>query len=804
MRTYISLFSSAGVGCYGFKENGFECIATSELMKSRINIQKYNNKCKYQTGYICGDITDNNIQDKIYNEIDYWKNNENLIDVDVVVATPPCQGMSTANYKKSNEQKRNSLVVEAIKIVKKIKPKVFVFENVRAFINTICTDVDGTDKKIGDTIISNLGDNYNIEYRVINFKDYGVPSSRPRTLVIGTRKDQDFMSPLNLFPFPEKQISLKEAIGKLKKLDNPNDYDEKDILHFFRPYDSYMREWIHDLKEGESAFNNPDNKKPYKIVDGKKELLKSGHLGNKYRRLFWDKPCACVATRNDQLAAMDTIHPRDDRVLSIRELMKVMSIPDSFRWVAEDINNSKIIKNRIEFMKKNELNIRRCIGEAVPTQIMTKIAKNINDMFDFNEYITTKSKDNIKDNLYIRSYINEEKNSTKEAKENGSFYTSQSVIYDCLKSISEYDKKSVRILEPSVGGGNFLIPIISKFYNTEKIYLDIVDINKDVLNDTVSELKKYNLDPNRVIINTINIDFIDYNFKYDYDYIIGNPPFFKLDLKTKKNYKKKIEFDCENIYGVFLEKIYNKSTNIIMVLPKTFIMTPEFDSLRKKYESYNIVSITDYGVNAFKKVFIEILVIHFTKDKCDNTNIFNKRDNELRIVPQKYIYHDRLWLIYRNSFFDEYIKKLKLDVFDFFRDRQITNKYLKTNGKYWVVKSKNILDDGSVVHIDGYDKYIDDPSSFICNKYCNSNTIIMPNFTYNLRAALMPKDVIVNGSIAVLYPKIDNIDINKIDLSIYATDEFREYYSIVKSKSKFTINIDKNSLYYIGVVNYEF
>ena len=55
----------------------------------------------------------------------------------------------------------------------------------------------------------------------------------------------------------------------------------------------------------------------FKIVDGKKELLKSGHLGNKYRRLFWDKPCACVATRNDQLAAMDTIHPRDDRVLSI-------------------------------------------------------------------------------------------------------------------------------------------------------------------------------------------------------------------------------------------------------------------------------------------------------------------------------------------------------------------------------------------------------------------------------------------------------------------------------------------------------
>ena len=56
-KTYISLFSSAGIGCYGFKLNGFECIATNELLNSRMNIQKANNKCKYDSGYIVGDIT---------------------------------------------------------------------------------------------------------------------------------------------------------------------------------------------------------------------------------------------------------------------------------------------------------------------------------------------------------------------------------------------------------------------------------------------------------------------------------------------------------------------------------------------------------------------------------------------------------------------------------------------------------------------------------------------------------------------------------------------------------------------------
>ena len=62
-------------------------------------------------------------------------------------------------------------------------------------------------------------------------------------------------------------------------------------------------------------------------------------------------------------------------------------------------------------------------------------------MLDFYEYINTKKKDGKRNNLYITSYINEEKNSTKEARENGSFYTPQSVIYDCLKSVTDYNKK---------------------------------------------------------------------------------------------------------------------------------------------------------------------------------------------------------------------------------------------------------------------------------------------------------------------------------------------------------------------------
>ena len=120
-RTYISLFSSAGVGCYGFKINGFDCVATNELLNSRLAVQRANHKCKYGSGYICGDITKNEIQERLFAEIDMWRQQEGLEQIDVVFATPPCQGMSTVNYKKNDhEQIRNSLVVQAIKIIKKI------------------------------------------------------------------------------------------------------------------------------------------------------------------------------------------------------------------------------------------------------------------------------------------------------------------------------------------------------------------------------------------------------------------------------------------------------------------------------------------------------------------------------------------------------------------------------------------------------------------------------------------------------------------------------------------------------------
>lgn len=383
-RTYISLFSCAGVGCYGFKMNGFECIASNELLEPRLAVQRVNHKCKYESGYICGDATSPETHQRIFNEIELWHREEGLQQVDVVFATPPCQGMSTANYKKNDhEQIRNSLVVEAIKIIRDIHPKIFVFENVRAFMKSVCTDISGEDMLIKDSILRNLSGQYNIHWKVINFKDYGVPSSRPRTLVIGTSKDLLNVTPLDLFPTRRLEIPLRDSIGGFARLAF-SAKDEHDPLHFARPFPEYMLEWIKDLKEGETAFDNPDDKKPYQIdKDGNRIINKGAYMGNKYRRLFWDKPGACIATRSDVMSSQDTIHPCDNRVLSIRELMTLMTIPDTFHWTDHD--EALTVENSDEYLKENEGNIRRCIGEAVPTHIGFTIAQKIKTILDYED-----------------------------------------------------------------------------------------------------------------------------------------------------------------------------------------------------------------------------------------------------------------------------------------------------------------------------------------------------------------------------------------------------------------------------------
>ena len=478
--------------------------------------------------------------------------------------------------------------------------------------------------------------------------------------------------------------------------------------------------------------------------------------------------------------------------------MRVMTIPDNFKWVENETKKN---------IDDSETLIRQSIGEAVPTGVIKQIAHNINIMFDYDEFIKSySSKNNYDDykkdsNFYIKSFIFEKELSN--TKETGSFYTPQAVVYNTIKDFKT-EKSSIRVLEPSVGLGAFIPQFLRLVDDCDMVKFDLLDISEECINLLKVLLQDLNLN-NKFSFNYILDDFILHYFNDFYDAIISNPPYFKMDGKQKKLYSKVGLTKADNIFCLFLDKYRVLSDSIMCVIPKNFIMIPDSNDVRLKYQKeYAVNSIYDYGVNYFKEVFIEIISIHFKKDYSllDLVHIENLRDGIVRDVPYNYIYHDTMWLLYRDEWFDNYISTLRLNCFDFYRDRQLTNKFLSSDKKsIWVVRSKNLLDDGSLIHKPGYDKYIDSLEGFVLEKYFGKEQLLFTNFTYNTRATILPKDCTVNGSFCILEPKneLKNFDIHELDLSLYSTEDFRRYYAIVKNLSKFTINVDSNAIYYIGV-----
>lgn len=823
LRTYISLFSSAGVGCYGFKQENYHCIATVELRERRLRIQQYNQKCIYNSGYICGDMTAQETKDKVFEQIDMWKRNYNIQEPDVIIATPPCQGMSVANHKKGDELKRNSLVVESIVMIRKIKPKFFIFENVRAFLNSVCTDIDGKDKAIRQTIESDLSGEYNILYRVINFKDYGNPSSRTRTLVLGVRKDIKDITPLDIFPDKQPERTLHQVIGHLPSLKVMGESAPNDIYHNFRSYSPQMESWIADIKEGQSAFDNTDLMKiPHRIKDGK-VVYNAQKNGDKYTRQCWDKVAPCIHTRNDIMASQNTVHPTDNRVFSIREVMMMMSVPDSFQWsdIPFDELNKLDSKGRKAFLKKEEMNIRQNLGEAVPTVIFRQIAKKIRQAMAKNEYTDMEIEQIIKRNgltdpQNLISFISSKKclgfpflskvaelaNSHRE--DNAAYYTRQDICYAIIKNLPDFDDTTeLSILEPSIGVGNFLPVLIQKYRSIDTINIDVVDIDGssiDILKALVSTMDV----PENIRINYIVDDFLLHNFEKHYDVVIGNPPYKKITKERAllSKYKSNLfNQDTNNIFSFFIEKSLKLGNVVSLIVPKSLINAPEFNKTRELLNNYEISNIIDFGEKGFKGVKIEtISFIVDTRNKPGKTRVESYITNDAEVYEQSYITDPAYpyWLIYRNNSFDSVADKMTFDIFKVYRDRLITKAITKPNGKFRVLKSRNI-GNNEIVNIDGYDSYIDDINSLDVSKFLNQeNCVLVPNLTYNPRACMLPTGCIADGSVAILTLKNTNTKVSTEDLAFYATSQFNEFYAIARNRGTRSLNIDNNSVFFFG------
>lgn len=198
----LSLFSNVGIAESYLHEEGIEVVVANELLKERADFYQH---VYPNCNMICGDILDDKVFCKVLEESQ--KNN-----VEFIIATPPCQGMSPAGKKDPNDE-RNVLIKSVVKMILALQPKYVLIENVMQVLKTKIW-FNNEQITIPDYLKENLSETYNFNScQKIDSKYYGVPQQRKRAIFLLARKDTNVLWE---FPTPStKFTTLKDVIGDL-------------------------------------------------------------------------------------------------------------------------------------------------------------------------------------------------------------------------------------------------------------------------------------------------------------------------------------------------------------------------------------------------------------------------------------------------------------------------------------------------------------------------------------------------------------------------------------------------------------
>jgi len=383
MYTVLELFGGCGGLGYGFHKKNFNIVCCNELEEQIAKSYKYNFP---ETSVIIGDITNKKIKEDIHN-------NFKDIDCDIILGGPPCVAYSMSGLRNSRDP-RGQLFNDYVDMVKILKPKMFVMENVKGILNMkhdkdflteeekvladsyydleqqklkleqekkkldkenqeeikeqisivkknilkMNKDLDKFRIFVYQKIINKFDEiGYDVEFKLHNSADFGVPQKRERVIFIGSKKNSNikikFPNPTNnkngdILP---KWISVKEAIEDLKELEENQEFSQ-----IYTKHNGDFIEKIKKTKIGES-------------------------VNKKYKEAFFrcnpNEPSGTVKENHGGVF----IHYEKNRVMTPRELARLQSFPDSFIFQG---SKSSILKQ---------------LGNAVPCKLSEAIAGSILD-----------------------------------------------------------------------------------------------------------------------------------------------------------------------------------------------------------------------------------------------------------------------------------------------------------------------------------------------------------------------------------------------------------------------------------------
>lgn len=399
--TFIDLFAGCGGLSEGFYRNGYKALLHLEIdktacqtLKRRMEYYNYSTQ-EINDAILCADIT----SDGIIEEIDKRVHES----VDIIIGGPPCQAFSTVGRAVSpdsmNNDPRNYLFENYLQILNHIKPKMFIFENVKGILSAHPQGV-----KIFDIIVREMSKTYKIVSNpktiLLNAADYGVPQIRERVILIGVRNDIDYIETEEIYKaikkthssdgkelpkyvtvgeaildLPELQAGEGKEIQQAKASRRMNEYltricGQNGLVynHVARKHNDEDRERYRILSEhGNWQLKDLQKIRPDLIHHDPK------HFGNRYTVQESGKPGRTVVAHLYKDGNL-FIHPdpKQARTFTVREAARIQSFPDDFVFEG----------SRTEQYKQ--------VGNAVPPLMAEAFAETLGEYLDI---IDNKEKD---------------------------------------------------------------------------------------------------------------------------------------------------------------------------------------------------------------------------------------------------------------------------------------------------------------------------------------------------------------------------------------------------------------------------
>ena len=350
----LSTFAGGGGSSTGYRLAGGKILAVNEFVPEAQNTYRENYP---NTTIVPGDIKE------LTGTYLMEQAGVKVSELDILDGSPPCSAFSMAGSVSHGEGRTHAdafgkkkkysdiegvenvedLFFEFLRVAKDIKPKVIIGENVEGLTMGEAKEyfhkIQNTFEDIGYLIVAN----------VLDSSYFGVPQSRKRCFFIGVREDVaekvgiNFMTMYQLYPDKNDfRTTLGEAINDVVN----EDKEELDYL-----FDKISPE----RAVGKTLMKMP--KDPDKVLTGMNYHVKGHHFNLKRSSLR--KPCPTITAMGNLAGVAGTCHPIEDRKFTIKELKRIMSLPEDFILTGDHKKQSERI------------------GRMVPPLMMKALAESV-------------------------------------------------------------------------------------------------------------------------------------------------------------------------------------------------------------------------------------------------------------------------------------------------------------------------------------------------------------------------------------------------------------------------------------------